>query len=153
MAEGRDPVFQDLEDQAYSLLFREKASPEAALAVLKRGDAEPALCEMAIESAYGVRHEQALRGDLEWIDWLGAIIRDPARSGVGVKVLVAISVLATLLGVVVTVRLFPSGTYPRIVLMIPGIGFGVVVFAIASMPLYSVLHRGDGNRLPTRETD
>ena len=52
----------------------------------------------------------------------------PARKGV--VIVVVLTVLATLLGAFYGIAFFPGGTYPRIVLALPGLAAGGVVYFI-----------------------
>ncbi len=67
--------------------------------------------------------------------------RDPGRSGLGVIILVAITIPVTYAAVVWSVQLFPAGRYPQIVLMMPGMLLGGLFFVVASVPVYLLQHR------------
>lgn len=49
--------------------------------------------------------------------------------------------MATLIAVVWSIGWFPSGRYPRIVLMLPGIAVGLAFFFFGSLPVYSYEHK------------
>ncbi len=151
MSESADPVFQDLERNAYRLLFKESHTAESALEALNHEGVSETLIEMAIESAFMNRHEEALRGELEWIDWVIAVARDPGRSGIGVMILTAVTLPVTYAAVVWSLKLFPPGHYPRFVLMLPGIALGVMFFGLASIPVYLLEHRKAESRKRTGE--
>ncbi len=141
MSESTDPVFQDLEQNAYRLLFEEHHTAESALEALNHERVSETLVEMAIESAFLVRHEEALRGELEWGDWIAAVARDPGRSGAGVMILTAVTIPVTFAAVVWSLKFFPPGRYPQIVLMLPGIILGAMFFGFGSIPIYSREHK------------
>lgn len=141
MSDSGDPEFEALERSAYELLFRRGHTAESALRVLNTDERNETLVEMAIESAHTLRHEQALRGELDWTNWLVAIARDPGRSGRSVTVLTILTLIVTYFAVVWSIGWFPPGHYPRLILMLPGLFMGVAFFAVASLPIYVLLQK------------
>lgn len=141
-----DSDFEALEASAYRLLFERGHTAESALAALNHEGVNETLVEMAIVLAYSVRHEQALRGELDWFGWIAAVARDPGRSGLGIKLLTGLTLPVTYFAVVWSIDLFPPGRwYPQIALMAPGIALGLAFFALASVPVFFLASRKAGS--------
>jgi hypothetical protein len=85
----------------------------------------------------------AKTGALGYRIWIKHVIENPFRSGFLVGLLTIITIPVAMVAGVARLLLFPAGTYPRIVLAVPGIIAGLLFFLIFSFPIY-LLYRVSG---------